>query len=116
MTYARDQLARAREGVATAIRAIILAKYNSEARAFHLAVDDYTYWLGKEASFAPIVAEEDVELARLAVFTPAPIDQIGLPQAKWTCDRDGNWSLAPFERFTDDKGAMADRRIETKEL
>ena len=116
MTYARDQLARAREGVETAAWNIIHAKAMGDERGLRQAASHYAYWLEKEARFAPIVAEEDAELARLAVFTPAPIDQLGLPQAKWTCDRDGNWSLAPFERFTDDKGAMADRRVETKEL
>lgn len=34
-----------------------------------------------------------------------------VPIGKWTCDRDGNWSLQPFDRFTDHRGAMADRRI-----
>lgn len=115
MTYARDQLSRAREEVETAMSSIILAKAAGDERALRRASSQYAYWLKIEALFAPVVAEEDAELARLAVFTPAPIDQLGLPQAKWTCDRDGNWSLAPFERFTDDKGAMADRRIETKE-
>lgn len=41
--------------------------------------------------------------ARGAVFTPQTVE------AKWTCDRDGNWSLIPHIRFTDPKGARADR-------
>lgn len=66
MTYARDQLSRAREGVETTMSSIILAKATGDERALRRAANHYAYWLEKAASFAPVVAEEDAELARLA--------------------------------------------------
>jgi hypothetical protein len=52
---------------------------------------------------------DELEQARLAVFTPSPLDILGTIRKPTINPVTGAWEFVDFHRFTDAKGARADQ-------